>query len=256
MTDSAARHEPALAPDGGGAWLFLGDCADFYEEVASLKRAYAADAPPAAAPAPLTPAEHARRASAHLAAVLRRQQQAFVQDASEQEIRARRVVTYLMAALADEIFILDLDWPGREAWLDVLLEQQLFKTGTSGTRVFRMARELTQSGVRGPLGAELAAVLLFMLALGFKGCYRGPGGEESLRQIRAGLYRLLPAPAPDAAPAFAQAYSHDLQHGQDERLAPLAPWFMLAGLALAADLALTVVIWLVLMYPFEQYIGA
>ncbi|OYO27459.1 DotU family type IV/VI secretion system protein [Janthinobacterium sp. PC23-8] len=256
MTETPARHEPALAADGAGAWLFLGDCADFYEEIASLKRACAAEPPPAAAAAAVSPAQQARRASAHLLAMLRRQEQAFVQDASEQEIRARRVVTYLMAALADEIFLLELDWPGREAWLEVLLERQLFKTSTSGTRVFRLARDLTQAGVRGPLGAELAAVLLFMLALGFKGCYRGRGGEAALRQIRADLYRLLPASASGAAPAFGQAYSHDLRHGQDERLAPLSPWFMLAGSALAADLVLTLVVWLVLMYPFEQYIGA
>jgi type VI secretion system protein ImpK len=247
------------------ACLFLGDCADFYEEVAGIKRAHALGTLEAelsvGAPAPPADAlDYARRVSARLVAILHRQQQAFRRDATPEQIHAQKVAHYLMAALADEIFVLELDWPGRAAWLDVLIEHQLFKTRNAGSRVFRIARELGQPGQRHTYGPELAAVVLFMLALGFKGCYRGEAGKPRLHEIRTVLYTLLRqggamAGAADTGHAFAQAYQHGLAGGRDERLAPLSPWFTLGAWALAGDLLLSSLAWLILLHPFQQYIG-
>jgi type VI secretion system protein ImpK len=247
------------------ASLFLGDCADFYEEVASIKRAHALrtlEAELAFGPAavPAQPLDYARRVSARLVAILHRQQQAFRRDATPEQIRAQRVAHYLMAALADEVFVLELDWPGRAAWLDVLIEHQLFASRNAGSRVFTIASQLSQPGQCGAHGPALAAVFLFMLALGFKGCYRGQAGETRLHEIRAALYILVRqgggmVDAADAGHAFAQAYQHGLPGGHDERLAPLSPWFTLGAWALAANLLLSSLAWLVLLHPFQQYIG-
>src|SRR5689334_16505008 len=48
------------------------------------------------------------------------------------EIDAYRVAQYAMAVLADELFILDVDWPGQEAWQQYLLEQALFESSNGG----------------------------------------------------------------------------------------------------------------------------
>lgn len=258
------------AAHGNGSLFFLGGCADFYQEIASIKHAHAqghlADylVNDEAAP-PTRPIDFANRVSARLFTILRQQQHDFQRNATAQEIKAHNIALYLMAALADEIFILELDWPGRDAWLEVLLEHKLFKTRNAGSRFFSMAGELMQIQSRDPLYIDLAAVFLLAMVLGFKGRYRGKQGEPALQDIRLQLYKLVnqkSRPGGSSGPvalgeryAFLQAYQHTLQGSNDERLAPLSPWFALGGYAALGYLVLTIVVWLVLMHPVEQYFG-
>lgn len=48
-----------------------------------------------------------------------------------------REAQYLMAALADEMFLSELEWQDRDAWQRMLLEHRLFNSSVAGERIFR-----------------------------------------------------------------------------------------------------------------------
>jgi len=238
--------------------------AEFYEEVASLKiaigegrlGAYLTCGDEAA---PVRGAEQALRVSSRLAAILRNQARAVVAAGTSGEIKAYTMAQYVMAALADEIFILDpeLAWGGREAWLDVLLEQRMFRTQDAGRRFFSFADQILRAPNRGALHLELAAVLLLALQLGFKGSHRGPLGEETLHDYRRQLYQCArrKGGAGPALPAFPQAYQHCLAEAREQRYAPLTPWYAVGRVALLAYAVVSTLVWLALMHPFETAFG-
>ena len=68
-------------------------------------------------------------------------------------LRARKVLTerectrvnealFVMAALVDELFLLELEWPGRKHWQTVLLEEKVFCSSFAGERFFSRAARL------------------------------------------------------------------------------------------------------------------
>ena len=81
-----------------------------------------------------------------------------------------REAQYVMAALADEVF-LQLDWEGRNYWLSNLIESQIFQTHISGELFFQRLDRILQE--RDPALRELAAVYFMALSMGFRGRYRG-----------------------------------------------------------------------------------
>lgn len=244
------------------SWFLLGCFADFYEEVASIKQAFdqgrlsaylaTGDETP-----PTSGADLAARVSARLEALLRRQTNEVRREGSEQEIRMHTLAQYVMAAMADEIFILELDWPGREAWLEFLLEYKLCRTRNAGRKFFELADQLLHTHGRSALHADLASVFVLALQLGFKGQYRGREGEMVLRDYRAKLYRFSNAGSrPDSGlPAFEQAYQHRLAGDADARLAPLSRWYVAGQIGVAAWLAVSTLVWVTSLYPFEQAFG-
>ncbi|RDU94731.1 DotU family type IV/VI secretion system protein [Trinickia dinghuensis] len=258
------REAPTwLAPPPGNLEL-VARFADFYQEVAALKRAQA-DGWLAAylagenAPQPTTSAEFAQRASARLLGALRQQERRCTAQAGSEAGQLERTALYLMAALADEILIFELDWPGREAWLGVLLEQSMFGSSNAGSRFFSKAEQLVRDNLHAPLRIDLASVFLLALELGFKGCYRARQAQPQLDKIRSQLYQLVSASGRhvyDDEPAFAQAYAYPLTGRRDERLAPISPWRNLGLYGLIAYLALTTVAWIVLMHPFARYLNS
>lgn len=238
--------------------------ADFHQEVANLRRAIAEGRLPAwlagaGEAAPLQGQELALRVSSRLAGMLRAQAREAAAHGSNLEIKALTMAQYAMAALADEIFIFDaeLEWPGREHWLDVLLEARLFGTHDAGRRFFAYADQIMRSHERTPLHAELAALFLLALQLGFKGRHRGPSGAAALRDYRRRLLRFsgMGAGSVPPHPAFAQAYAHLAQGARDVRHAPLSRWFALGRTALLAYLVLSTLLWLALMHPLQKLFG-
>jgi type VI secretion system protein ImpK len=100
-----------------------------------------------------------------------------------------REAQYVMAALADEIF-LNLDWAGRAGWQAQLLESKLFGTHRAGDEVFARLGRLLQN--QDPAFRSLGEVYLAALTLGFQGRYRGrPDADEALGVYRQRLYRFL-----------------------------------------------------------------
>lgn len=127
---------------------------------------------------------------------------------------------YAMAALADETFLHQGLWAGREAWRDSLVETRLFGTSIAGERLFQRMDALLVHG--DPVHTELASVYLMCLTLGFKGRYRGTNEavlEDYRRRLRDFIGRRLQPVTPDK-PIFAGAYAHTLDDVR-ERFLPL-----------------------------------
>jgi type VI secretion system protein ImpK len=251
-------------PERIGAPLFLlARFAEFFESVVASKRAIAegrlgavlsvGDEPPLTDPGDL-----AARLSARFAAVLRLQQKELSRTGKPAEIDAHRKAMYVMAAVTDEIFILELDWPGRDAWIDVLLEFNLFQSHSAGMGFFEMADALLDAQVPDPLQVDLAAVMVMALQLGFKGRYRGANSDAELQTLRNRLFRMVQREHGGRATALAFPQTMDALQtgGTPGRLAPLTPWYMATVLVLIAYLVISSAMWLWLLEPFRQTVGS
>jgi type VI secretion system protein ImpK len=96
---------------------------------------------------------------------------------------------YVMAALADELMLHDVNWDGRTWWADNLLEQHLFRSSISGEKIFRLGRDLVEGKLPGR--TDLAMAILLALGLGFRGRYRGVDDGGAIRELRARLYEMI-----------------------------------------------------------------
>lgn len=152
---------------------------------------------------------------------------------------------YVMAALADEILLHLLEWEGRERWRDHLLEMAMFQSQIAGERIFDRLDEMLAAGANAE--ADLAAVYLVALSLGFRGKYRGIDDGGALRSYRQGLHALIRRAQPLAEdpnqPLFEEAYAHTIAHGVPVRLPHTRPWFAALGLAVLAYLIAQGVVW-------------
>ncbi|HTH74958.1 MAG TPA: DotU family type IV/VI secretion system protein [Trinickia sp.] len=258
------REAPEWLEPRRGSFELVARFADFYQEVAAIKQAQAdgwlgAYLAGEHAPQPGTGAEFAQRISARLLGALRRQERRCSDGEASEAGQLERKALYLMAALADEILIFELEWPGRDAWLAVLLEQSMFGSSHAGSRFFAMAEQLVRDDLRTPLHVDLAAVFLLAMELGFKGRYRARQAQPQLDKIRGQLYQLVSSSASgtpsESEHAFAQAYAYSLTGHRDERLAPVSPWRNLGLYGLIGYLLLTTAAWIVLMHPFERYLN-
>lgn len=250
-------------PERIGAHLFLlARFAEFFEAVAGIKLAISegrlgavltvGDEPP-----PTESGDLAARVSARLESVLLAQAKDVARKGTPREIEAYRSAMYVMAALTDEIFILEIPWVGHEAWMDVLLERKLFHTGNAGVSFFDTARTLLDAAVHDPLDIDLAAVMVMALQLGFKGRYRGANSDGELRGLRDRLFRLVEREhgPREVGPAFPQTLQQLQAGGTPARLAPLTPWYTGSLVVLAIYLVISSIGWLLLLEPFRRAIG-
>ncbi len=264
MRDAPAWLQSHAGPGATGRYVLVSRFADFYQEVAALRRAeaegrLAAHLAGDGGVLPATGAEFAARASARLLALLQQQARRCTETPGTENSRLERQALYLMTAVADEVLIFELDWAGRDAWLDVLLEHAMFGSGNAGTRFFALAEALVDTSVPTAAHLDLAAVFLLAMELGFRGRYRARQAQSHLDRIRKRLFHLVTeagASPSDDGPAFAQAYAYPLAGSRDERLAPVTPWRNLGLYGLAGFLLLGAVTWLVLMHGFERFLNS
>ena len=243
-------------PDTGPATsLLLSQFAGFYEEVARIKqqatRGTLGDYLAQGGPPPSNPEALARATSARLAELMLTQRHSLRQRGTEAQLRLHGQASYLMAALADEVFIFELVWPAQQAWLSVLLEHRLFGSRLAGRRFFEQAQQVLASPTRDALSCDLACCFLLALQLGFKGMYRGDQGVAPLEALRLRLWRFVNGHSPPAyAPVlFPQAYAHTVCTHADPRLAPMAPWLRAARWWALGFLMLSSLLWLWLVQP-------
>jgi type VI secretion system protein ImpK len=135
------------------------------------------------------------------------------------EERRLEEIRYVLATFADELLVM-APWYGREAWRENLLEDALFDTHDAGDRVFDNVERLLRE--KDSARAEVAAVYLMALSLGFEGRYRGIGAGTHLQQVQRELFMLIAQrpPEPDAPTRHLldQAYAHTLTERTDRRL--------------------------------------
>jgi type VI secretion system protein ImpK len=121
--------------------------------------------------------------------VLERQEQDAVRQGGDLGLEIYKRAQYAMAAYADEVF-LHMDWPGRDAWRQNLVEAKLFNAHRAGEELFERIDQLLRDRDAGQI--ELARIYLSILALGFQGKYRGrPDAEGEIEVIRRRLYRFI-----------------------------------------------------------------
>lgn len=128
----------------------------------------------------------------------------------ELERGAVEELQYLMAAMADEVF-LHLDWSGRAPWAQKPLESELFHSHDSGERVFRRLDDVLAG--RAAVSSELLVVYLAALALGFRGRYafEDPSRPEAYRRrLAAHLSRVDPDRVLPEAELCPDALAHTL----------------------------------------------
>lgn len=190
-----------------------------------------------------------------LVAQLDRQTIAVRRGGGEYAAEVFREAQYVMAALADEVF-LHLEWEGREAWRANLLEEKLFQSHRAGEVVFQRIDRILRS--RDPIETELAKVYLFALGLGFQGRFRGPGGSERIDTYRRQLHAFVTNEDPDAQKApkllFPEAYLSTLDLGEGRRLPYVRRWVGAAVLLLLLWITVSHQVWRGLVEDMEPLI--
>ena len=148
---------------------------------------------------------------------------------------------YVAAALADELFILEIDWPGRRFWHSVLLEERVFQSCYAGEQFYLGIASLLNKRILDEQERSLLAVYFLALRLGFSGRYRD--NPKKLHYVRQQLFkRINNGAADDQGVVCSQPYNHQFASLQEQRLAPLTRW---KRTVVQASLAYIVVAWLV-----------
>jgi type VI secretion system protein ImpK len=175
---------------------------------------------------------------------------------------------YALSALADELLLHAIDWPGAELWREHLLERARFGTEAAGDRLFERIDALRAQP--DPTSSELAAVYLTVLAMGFQGRYRhadstgavsvsppspADAGFEAdpLAQRRQQLFQIAclsdPALGDPQAPLVGQA--PPLDAGRPGRLPGLRRWTAVLAAVIVGYLLIGQGIWSVTTQPVE-----
>ncbi|HKQ30728.1 MAG TPA: DotU family type IV/VI secretion system protein [Burkholderiales bacterium] len=244
--------------DAGKGVTVLENFAEFYEEVARIKLAIREGRLQphlmGAVEMTLSGNDLATAANQRLKQRLQQQEKLVRSVGTEAEIETYRAAQYVMAALADEIFILEIDWVGQEAWPYMLLESSLFQLNNAGQEFFARLDRLLGMRVVTPLAEDLAAVFLMALQLGFKGEHRSEQGAAILQNYRAKLIQFIGAGYDRwrEQPGCLQAYQYRMSEMRGERLAPLSRWYRWAAIGLLVYIAMSTVVWFAMTNRFDR----
>lgn len=172
---------------------------------------------------PPTEQEMAEVVSARLQHWIDKKRAAAAKVLTEKEYARIDETLYVAAALADELFILDIQWPGRKYWHLVLLEEKVFHSCYAGEQFFNNVLTLLNDRVIDVQERNLMAVYFLTLRLGFAGRYRGQ--PKKLDIVRQRLFKRINNGVDDKeAWVCPQAYQHLFTSMQEYRLAPLTRW--------------------------------
>ncbi len=151
---------------------------------------------------------------------------------------------YVMAALADEVF-LNMHWEGRELWKTNLLEFKFFGTHVAGEVLFVKIEELLKD--RDPALIEIAAIYLMALSLGFKGKYKDKDDAGMLDYYRSQLFTFIFKTNADLASEtkqlFPETYNYTLDKSEGKRLPYLNKWIGVIVLIIVLFLLGSYAIW-------------
>ncbi|HEX8213598.1 MAG TPA: DotU family type IV/VI secretion system protein [Longimicrobium sp.] len=217
----------------------------FYADVLRRKHEVEANPGPGAAGPAQDAALRATRVRDLLLGKLRRQEAEAGRRGGDWGAESYRDAQYAMATLADEVF-LGINWDGRQAWADHLLEAALFGTYVGGERLFTMIDELLAR--TDPLRRPLGAVYLMVLSLRFQGRFRdrvdaGERIESYRRRLFAFVYPDARSALRSDRPVFANAYRHTARDAAPDRLPPTRRWLTALAAAVMLYLAISHGFW-------------
>lgn len=186
----------------------------------------------------------AAAAAARLHACLDDQLKNIEQEANQMERSAYGLARYLFVALADEVLALELDWVGRDAWNEHLLERTLFGRTVAGRDFYLVTDRILDARGRNPLMLDLAVVALNCLQLGFQGALRGADQQPARERYRRRLLQYIGFGQQAAdQPLFADAYQGAIQQADEQRLAPFRPWLRAVAVVAVGYLLISGVVW-------------
>ena len=169
--------------------------AEFYEELANIKVASAQGRLPSYLEGPNTPADIAAATATKLRALLAEQEKRVHAKANQTERQSYALARYFMAALADEVLGLTLDWEGGEHWQHHLLERHLFGRSIAGSQFYAQTDKVLNARGNDPLMTDLASVALMAL----------PDAPTPAAAARRGAPSAPARPRPSPADATAPA---------------------------------------------------
>ncbi len=224
---------------------------EFYELIANCKKTLHSDDPQSVLPEKLRQEGDGDVDYNQLAAFLSRKIELFLANKTKEveslctsfEIKMFRHARYVMAALADEIFILEFEWKGSEYWPRYLLEKRLFGSDTSGTGFFVKLDSLLADRSGHVLIKDLAVVFLMSLRLGFCGRYRGTSKKKFLNEYKRKLLTFIGESVGSGERLFRKAYEFTVSELESLRLAPFHPTAKWALIALALYLGVAAYVW-------------
>ena len=241
--------------------LLLKQFYDFYSEVICQKKiaqSYAEIPLPEQAPEPEeAPSEEpgTQTVSRTLMSLLEEQALESGRRGGEYGVSFYKEAQYIMAALADEIF-LNMDWEGREAWKSGLLEFKLFGTHVAGELFFQKLDKLLTN--RDPAFVEIAALYLQSLSLGFRGKFRDIDDEGKLdyyrRQLFSFIFHKNPGLLNPDRLLYSEAYAHTLTEGEGKKLPYVKRWIIVVALLVLAFLGISHGIWANVTEDLKQVI--
>ena len=177
---------------------------------------------------------------------LRRRSELARRRLTDLELLVWREAQYVMAGLADDLFLHEIQWPGREAWRQDVLEFRLFGTRVAGERFFENIKSIVQG--RGRREMELAPVYLLAIGLGFRGQNRAPGDAAVLDNYAAELFHAIRGRRPDSAEAthvlVKEGYANVAAGLGQRRRWPALSWPLVTAVAVLAFFLLSSLMWL------------
>lgn len=183
---------------------------------------------------------------------LSRKRLEFRDKLTDRERQLLNKATFAMVSLADELFILELDWPGKSHWHEVLLEMQMFQSCSAGEVFFQDIEELLESSSFDQLECQLGALYLLVLRLGFSGRYRDD--ESKLAYFRKKLLNIVNRGQKERINAVShEAYQQNLVSEHEQRLAPLANWYRVISFGLGAYIVSGIAVWYSLTWSLNQW---
>jgi type VI secretion system protein ImpK len=167
--------------------------------------------------------EMAEVISARLQLWIEKKRKAAHKVLTEKEYSRINETLFVAAALADELFILEIDWRGSKYWQSVLLEESIFHTCFAGERFYQGISMLLNERVLDDQQKSLLAVYFLAMRLGFSGRYRGE--PKVLNYIRKKLFNRMSGSFDNVDTLVCpQAYEYLFESANEYRLAPLARW--------------------------------
>jgi type VI secretion system protein ImpK len=188
--------------------------------------------------------EFAEKTQKELESTLRMQALEASRFGGEFGVTAYEEVQYIMASLADEVF-LSLNWNGRRYWEDNLLESKLFGTHDAGDLFFTKLENFLNR--RDKLLKDIAEIYFLALGLGFLGKYRGQDDAGALDHYKKQLFLFMnnrPYMLYEAKESlFSNAYGYTLAEGKSVLLEDMRQWFFIFGGVFLLMLFISIIVW-------------
>jgi type VI secretion system protein ImpK len=130
-------------------------------------------------------------------------------DENDMQYITLQEVRYVMAAMADEVF-LKLNWQGRQYWEKNILEERVFNSHIAGRNFFKNIDNILS--YNGQISADLPVIYLAALSLGFKGRYGKQSDNEELQSYKSSLFTMINHQSPTILESSYHLFPNTLMH--------------------------------------------